>query len=166
MNTAPFHLEPLQEANFERLHALFDAVCRERRFLAFTEAGPKEQTFEYYSKIVSGGHAHFVAIQDSQVLGWCDVLPLFGQMRSHVGVLGMGVTAAERGKGVGNALIRAAIAKAIDRGLSRVELTVHSENHVAQALYRSVGFVHEGTQRQGWHLDGQYFDVHRMAMVQ
>lgn len=166
MNATPFHLEQLQEVHFEQLHALFDSVCRERRFLAFTEAGPKEQTFEYYRNVVSGGHSHFVAIREHEVLGWCDVLPLFGQMRSHVGVLGMGVSATERGKGVGKALIQAAIAKAVDQGLSRIELTVHSENLVAQALYRSVGFVHEGTQRQGWRIDGQYFDVHYMARLQ
>lgn len=156
----------MQEAHFERLHAVFDSVCRERRFLAFTEAGPKEQTFEYYRKVVSGGHSHFVAVREHLILGWCDVLPLFGHMRSHAGVLGMGVSAAERGKGIGKALIQAAIAKATDRGLSRIELTVHSEYPVAQALYKSVGFVHEGTQRKGWYLDGHYFDVHYMARLQ
>lgn len=165
--TAPlFHLEPLQAIHFERLHDVFDSVCRERRFLAFTEAAPKEQTFEYYNSVISGGHSHFVAVREHQILGWCDVLPLFGQMRSHVDVLGMGVSATERGKGIGKALIQAAIAKATDQGLSRIELTVHSENHVAQALYKSVGFMHEGTQRQGWRLDGQYFDVHYMARLQ
>lgn len=162
----PLQIEPLQSAHFEQLHGVFDSVCRERRFLAFTEAGPKEQTFKYYNRVVSGGHAHFVAVQESRVLGWCDVLPLFGQMRSHVGVLGIGVSASERGKGVGKALIHATIAKATARGLSRIELTVHSENLVAQALYRSFGFAHEGTQHRGWCLDGKYFDVHHMARLQ
>jgi putative acetyltransferase len=161
----PFQLEALQEAHFERLHLLFDAVCRERRFMAFTEAAPREQTFEYYRNVVLGGHSHFVAVRDHQVLGWCDVLPLIGQMRSHAGVLGMGVSARERGKGVGKALIQAAIAKATERGLSRIELTVHSENKVAQALYTSVGFVHEGTQRRGWFLDGNHLDIHHMARL-
>ena len=78
----------------------------------------------------------------------------------------MGVSAGERGKGVGKALIQAAIAKATERGLSRIELTVHSENKVAEALYTSVGFVHEGTQRRGWFLDGNHFDIHHMARLQ
>jgi putative acetyltransferase len=165
MNAASFHLEPLNEAHFERLHQLFDAVCRERRFMAFTQAGPREQTFQYYGNIVAGGHAHFVAIREHQLLGWCDVLPMFGQMRAHVGVLGMAVAAPERGRGIGSELIRAAIAKATERGLTRIELTVHSANHVAQALYRSAGFVQEGTHRQGWCLDGRYADVHFMARL-
>lgn len=163
--TMLFQLEPLQEAHFEQLHHLFDAVCRERRFLSFTEAGPKEQTFAYYREVVLSGHTHFVAVQDDQVVGWCDILPVIGQMRSHVGVLGLGVAAEARGKGVGRALIQAAITKATERGLSRIELKVHSENHVALALYRSIGFVSEGTQHRGWHLDGRYFDIHHMARV-
>ncbi len=77
----------------------------------------------------------------------------------------MGVALDERGKGVGKALIQAAVAKAHARGLSRIELTVHSENQVAQSLYRSVGFVHEGTLRKAWYLDGQNFDVHLMAKL-
>lgn len=160
------HLEALQESHFERLHDVFDAVCRERRFMAFTEAAPIAQTFTYYRNVVSASHAHFVALHDARVLGWCDVLPVAGQMRAHVGTLGMGVVLEQRGKGVGKALIHAAIAKAHERGLSRIELTVHSENQVAQALYRNVGFVHEGTQRRGWYRDGQYFDIHHMAKLQ
>ena len=162
----PLHIEALQETHFEQLHHVFDAVCRERRFMAFTEAGTKEQTFAYYRSVLAGGHAHFVAVRDKRVVGWCDVLPQVGQMRSHAGVLGMGVAVDERGQGVGKALIQAAVAKAHTRGLSRIELTVHSDNQVAQALYRGVGFVQEGTLRKAWHLDGQHFDVHLMAKLQ
>ena len=162
----PLQIEALQETHFEQLHHVFDAVCRERRFMAFTQAAPKEQTFAYYRNVLADGHAHFVATRDQRVIGWCDVLPQFGQMRSHAGVLGMGVAVDERGKGVGKALIRAAVAKAHASGLSRIELTVHSENQVAQALYRSVGFVHEGTLQKAWCLDGQHFDVYLMAKLQ
>ena len=161
----PLHIQALQETHFEQLHHVFDAVCRERRFMAFTQAAPKEQTFAYYRNVLAGGHAHFVAVRDTQVVGWCDVLPQVGQMRLHAGVLGMGVAVGERGKGVGKALIYAAVAKAHARGLSRIELTVHSENQVAQSLYRSVGFVHEGTLRKAWYLDGQHFDAHLMAKL-
>lgn len=165
-NTMTFSIEPLRENHFEQLHELYDSVCKERQFMVFTEADPKEQTFEYYRKVVAGGHAHFVAVRNTEVLGWCNVLPIVGQMRAHVGVLGMATAAAERGKGIGKVLIRAAIDKAVSQGLSRIELTVHSANHAAQGLYRSVGFVHEGTQRQYCGFDGEYFEVHQMARLQ
>lgn len=158
-------LEPLHERHFEQLHALFDSVCRERRFLAFTQAGPREQTFAYYQGIVTAGGIHFVALSGEQLVGWCDVLTLMGQMRAHSSVLGMAVAKDFRGQGIGRQLITKALAKADERGLKRVELTVHSENTNAQALYKSVGFAFEGTQRRGWCLDGQYFDVHYMARL-
>jgi putative acetyltransferase len=159
------HIEPLAAAHFDRLHDLFDAVCREERFMAFTQAGPREQTRAYYRGILDGGHTHVVALEGDALIGWCDVLPLHGQMRAHAGVLGMAVAAPARGLGVGTALIQAALQRATARGLTRIELTVHADNTVAQTLYRRHGFVHEGTQRRGWCLRGQYADVHHMARL-
>jgi ribosomal protein S18 acetylase RimI-like enzyme len=158
-------IEPLHESHFERLYRLFDSVCRERRFLAFTEAPPIEEAFAFYRSALESGRPHFVAVRDRNVVGWCDVLPQVGQMRAHVGTLGMAVAAAERGKGIGRQLILAAIEGATQKGLRRIELTVHADNRVAQSLYRSVGFEHEGIQRRGWCLDGVYFDVHYMARL-
>jgi ribosomal protein S18 acetylase RimI-like enzyme len=159
------HLEALHESYFERLYQLFDSVCRERRFLAFTQAGPREQTFSYYRSILDAGGIHFVAVSGTQLVGWCDVLPLIGQMRAHSSVLGMAVAADFRGQGIGRQLITTALQKADERGFKRVELTVHTENTSAQALYKSVGFEFEGTQRRGWCLDGQFFDIHYMARL-
>lgn len=159
------HLEALHEGHFERLHLLFDAVCRERRFLAFTQAGPREQTFLYYRGILASGGIHQVAISGTQLVGWCDVLPLIGQMRAHSSVLGMAVAADFRGQGIGRQLITAALTRADERGLKRVELAVRAENTVAQTLYKSVGFELEGTQRRAWCLDGQFIDVHCMARL-
>jgi ribosomal protein S18 acetylase RimI-like enzyme len=158
-------LTPLDESHFDRLHHLFDSVCRERRFLAFSQAGPKEQTFAYYRNIVDAGHIHFVALQGDELIGWCDVLPLIGQMRAHAAVLGMAVSAGHRGRGIGRQLITTALAEADRRGFGRVELTVHAENHNAQALYRRVGFELEGVLRRGWCLDGQCWDVQLMARL-
>ncbi|MCP5283764.1 MAG: GNAT family N-acetyltransferase [Burkholderiaceae bacterium] len=161
----PLTLEPLGEQHFERLHRLFDAVCRERRFMAFTDGGPQERAFAYYAGIVEAGHTHFVALDGEEVIGWCDVLPLMGQMRAHAGILGMAVSAGHRGHGVGKALIQAAIAGATERGFTRIELTVHSENQVAQGLYKRVGFQHEGVHRNAWRIEGRYYDVYFMARL-
>jgi ribosomal protein S18 acetylase RimI-like enzyme len=160
-----FHLEPLSTDHFEPLHELFDAVCREKRFLAFTHAGPQTETFSYYQGILDRAETHFVALSGNRVVGWCDVIRQFAHARQHVGTLGMAVAASQRGKGIGRALINQAIQHAGTRGLSRIELTVHAENKVAQALYESVGFVHEGIQRKGWCVDGVSFDVYSMARL-
>lgn len=158
-------IEPLCERHFEPLYQLFDAVCRERRFLAFTQAESREDSYAFYRDILDAGDTHVVAVRDGQVLGWCDVLRSTLPVRLHVGTLGMAVAAAERGRGVGRALIGAAIADAFTRGIRRIELSVHAGNQAGLALYRRSGFVFEGTLRQGWYLDGVYADMHCMARL-
>jgi ribosomal protein S18 acetylase RimI-like enzyme len=161
-----FHLQKLEESHFERLHVLFDEVCREEKYLAFTHAAPPEQTFAYYRGIVNAGHTHFVASSGDEIIGWCDVLPSIGQMRAHIGNLGMAVAQKARGVGVGYKLISKAIEEATSVGLTRIELTVRSENSAAISLYKKVGFMIEGTQLNGWCLRGKYSDVYAMARVQ
>jgi len=69
--------------------------------------------------------------------------------RHSASVLGMYVRSQERGKGVGLALLNAALAAATDRPeILRLTLTLTEGNVPALRLYRSVGFVEWGTQPQ------------------
>jgi diamine N-acetyltransferase len=52
-------------------------------------------------------------------------------------------------RGIGAAVVAAAIARARPHGLEAVELTVHPDNLAAIALYRSSGFVPTGDLRDG-----------------
>ncbi len=58
--------------------------------------------------------------------------------------LGMFVAADWRGRGVGSALVAAAIEWARTRGLHKLTLSVFPHNEAAIALYRKFGFVEEG----------------------
>jgi ribosomal protein S18 acetylase RimI-like enzyme len=160
-----FHLQKLEESHFGRLHALFDDVCREEKYLAFTKAGSREQTFGYYRGVLDAGHTHYVAISGEKIIGWCDAVPPAGQTRAHIGTLGMAVALSARGSGVGMALITKVIDMATSVGLTRLELTVNSENLVAISLYKKVGFVVEGTLQSASCLRGKYSDVYAMARV-
>jgi RimJ/RimL family protein N-acetyltransferase len=84
---------------------------------------------------------------------------------AHGGVLGMGIVEEHRGKGIGEALIRAALAQARQRGMTRVELTVRADNERAIALYRKIGFADEGVKRKAIRVDGRYLDVRCMAVL-
>ena len=55
------------------------------------------------------------------------------------------VDAASRGKGVGNALVAAATARARDGGARAVDLTSRPERAAARALYEGLGFVRRET---------------------
>ena len=71
-----------------------------------------------------------------------------------------------QGKGVGTALVRAMIDLA-DRwlNLTRIELTVFTDNEPAVALYRKFGFQIEGTHRKFAFRDGEFVDAYAMARV-
>jgi len=49
--------------------------------------------------------------------------------------------------------------------LERIELDVYDFNPRARHVYERVGFVHEGTLRRALFRDGEFHDVHRMAIL-
>ena len=156
---------PLSEGHFEGLHFAFDSVAREGRFLAFLQAPPKEQTFEYYRNVLRNDHAHFVALQEERVVGWCDALPVVGEARAHIAVLGIALLPQARHQGLGAQLMQAVIQKAWQKGLTRIELSVRIDNLNAFALYKRQGFVVEGTLRNGGRINNEYHDVYAMARL-
>jgi putative acetyltransferase len=86
--------------------------------------------------------------------------------RRHVGSIGMSVRDDIQGRGVGTALMSAAIELA-DGWLNyqRLELNVYTDNLAALALYRKFGFLIEGTFRAYAFRDGKYVDSHAMARL-
>jgi putative acetyltransferase len=62
----------------------------------------------------------------------------------HVATLGMAVESSWRGRGVGSALMVAAMQWARNWGVEKVTLEVYPSNDRAVALYRRFGFVEEG----------------------
>jgi L-phenylalanine/L-methionine N-acetyltransferase len=86
--------------------------------------------------------------------------------RRHVGSLGMSVRDDRQGRGVGSALMRAALELA-DGWINyqRLELWVYTDNLPALALYRKFGFVIEGTCRAHAFRDGRYADTYAMARL-
>lgn len=86
--------------------------------------------------------------------------------RRHAAALGMTVHDAWHGKGVGSALMAAAIALADDwMQVSRLELTVYVDNAAAIALYRKFGFEIEGTHRRYAVRQGKFVDAYAMARL-
>lgn len=86
--------------------------------------------------------------------------------RRHVGQIGMAVHDDWQGKGVGSALMQAAVDLADNwLNLSRLELEVYTDNEPAIALYKKFGFVTEGTLKNFAYRDGQFVDVYTMARL-
>lgn len=155
-----------EEHHFESLHKALDAVAREQKYLALTQAPPLEQSLAFYRNVLSTGFPHFVAVDGTgKVVGWCDVSPVFGHSRAHIGLLGIALLPEARGQGLGAQLLQAAIDRSWTRGLTRIQLMVRADNLNAKALYERFGFEHEGLVRRASLIDGVYHDAHAMALL-
>lgn len=102
-----------------------------------------------------------VAEDDGELVGLVFVIESgFG-----FGELGMLVRAGHRGRGVGTALVAAAIDRARERGLHKLTLGVFPHNEAALALYRRFGFVEEGFRVA--HIrraNGEFWDLIEMGL--
>lgn len=103
----------------------------------------------------------FVAVVGNEVVGELHIDPTpFG-----FGEVAMMVAAGWRGRGVGTALLVAAIDWARQRGLHKLSLSVFPSNERALALYRKLGFVEEG--RRVKHMrrtSGELWDLVEMGL--
>ena len=78
----------------------------------------------------------------------------------------MGVHDDFQGRGVGTALMKAALDLADNwLNLKRVELTVFTDNARAVYLYEKLGFAVEGTHRAHAFRNGEYVDSYSMARI-
>jgi putative acetyltransferase len=81
-----------------------------------------------------------------------------------VGQIGMAVRDDWQGKGVGSALMQAAIDLAENwLQLTRIELEVYTDNRAGIRLYEKFGFKIEGTLEQFAFRDGEFVDAYFMA---
>lgn len=89
-----------------------------------------------------------------------------GLRRRHAVGLGMAVRDDWQGRGIGSALMSAAIDRADNwMNVLRIELTVYTDNEAACALYRRFGFEIEGRHRAYALRDGAYVDAFTMARL-
>ena len=108
-----------------------------------------------------------VACVEGEVVGMLSLSPTStSPRRKHAATIGMAVHDKWAAKGVGTALMKAAVDLA-DKWLNitRLELTVYADNEAAVRLYKKFGFAIEGTHSKHTFRDGAYADAYTMARV-
>lgn len=155
---------PIEMRHIEGLQACIDEVARERRWLSIVEGFPLDQTAAWVVVNRQRGNPFMVAVDGDVVAGWCEVRRDALPGRGHCGLLGMGLRAPYRGRGLGRRLIEGCLREARERGFERIELMVRSPNVRALQLYRSVGFEEEGRRRDALRLDDGPEDEILMAL--
>src|SRR5690606_8671543 len=101
---------------------------------------------------------------DAHVLGQVGIQQFDNPRRRHVANIGLGVAESARGRGVGSALVAAAIDPCGNwLGVTRIELETYPDNTAAIALFKRQGFQLAGTACADAFRNGEYVDVHLMA---
>jgi len=164
-SAASIEIVPIGRRHIAGFHATLDSVAKERRYLAMLEAPSLPRTRRFVLNSLKDGAVHFVAIADDAVVGWCDLRPKAAPTLRHTAVLGMGIVAAYRGRGIGGRMLAATLELALARGIRRSELTVRADNAAAIALYQRFDFIQEGTCRSYMRVDGVDYDALLMARL-
>ena len=157
---AEFVVRPARVADARAMAELFAAVAEERDGIA-TEppVDIEQQTTQFADSIASS----LVAVaDDGTMIGMLHV----EVSRHGFGELSMLVDRRWRGRGVGLALVRAAIEWARDHGLHKLCLEVFAHNDAAIALYRKSGFTEEGRRAEQYRrTSGQLWDSIVMGLA-
>jgi L-phenylalanine/L-methionine N-acetyltransferase len=156
------HAEPDDTASLHRIFAEPEIV-----YWTFELTHVPLGSAQRHTTGLGDGRFTLVGCADGQVAGSLGFTVLPGARQRHVGRLGpIAVSTAWQGRGVGAALMRAAVSLADDcLGLVRLELIVYADNEPAIALYRRFGFVREGTHRALGFRAGRHVDLITMARV-
>jgi len=126
----------------------------------------KERWRKFMAEPVDGDYL-LLAFVDGEVAGHAGIHPVGrSPRRAHARMLGMAVRRRFQGMGVGTALMQALVDLA-DKWLpvTRIELTVFTDNERAIGLYKRFGFEIEGTHKGYALRDGKYADTHAMARL-
>ncbi len=156
------HSEP---EDYEAMHRIFSG----QRAIAGTlqMPFPRAETWRERLSEPPEGLYSLVACVEGEVVGEISLhtFPTRWRMR-HAGSIGMVVRDDWQGRGVGTALMEAALDLADNwLGLTRIELRVYADNTAGIALYEKFAFEVEGTHRRFAFRDGEYVDAYSMARL-
>jgi ribosomal protein S18 acetylase RimI-like enzyme len=114
----------------------------------------------------AGGNFTLGAFEDGNLVGMMTFIRDAGVKDQHKGhIYGVYVTAAERGKGVGRALIETLLDRARrDASLEQILLAVATVQTAARQLYRSCGFESFGIEPNALKVGSDYVDEDHMIL--
>jgi ribosomal protein S18 acetylase RimI-like enzyme len=137
---AGVELRPLGRDDFA------DALALARELYGLPDADPEPHRPAYDAFVNDPDAAPFLAVADGELAGFIGFR--FRRRLNHATFEGwvsdLVVRERFRGRGIGRALLAAAIAEWRLRGSHRIQLEVGSDRTAARALYAAVGFVEQG----------------------
>lgn len=161
----PIRIRRCEPGDADALRAIFASPNAQ----AGTLQVPMPSTEQWRKRLAEGAPSDYVLVAEvaGEVVGNLGLhAAALSPRRRHAGSVGMSVRDDWQGRGVGTALLTAALDLA-DNWLNytRLELTVYVDNAAALALYRRFGFEIEGTLRQYAFRNGRFVDAFTMGRL-
>lgn len=154
-----FVVRPAQVGDARAMAEIFAAVAEEGDGIATEPPVDIEERTALFTRSIGES---LVAVAGGQIVGMLHV----EVSRHGFGEIGMLVDRSWRGRGVGSALVQAAIGWARGQGLHKLCLEVFAHNTAAIALYRKSGFVEEGRRaKQYRRASGELWDSVTMGLA-
>ena len=153
-----------EPADYEAMQAIYAAPKAQAGTLQLPF--PSLDLWRQRLQVVDPNAHVLLACVGVEVVGQLGLYAASHPRRRHVGDIGMGVRDDWQGRGVGTALLGAAIELA-DRWLQlrRLELQVYADNTAGIALYARHGFIEEGRHRDFAFRDGAFVDALSLARL-
>jgi RimJ/RimL family protein N-acetyltransferase len=153
----------------EALTELADAVSSEPEAWLISTNGewrsPADER-RYLKALKRYPHAAVLVAEtdDGRVVGRLSLSRDTHPASAHVADLGLMVAKDVRGRGIGSALLHAAVAWARGNGVRKLELHVFPWNEAAIAVYEKFGFEREGFRKGHYNRAGEDVDAILMAL--
>jgi putative acetyltransferase len=165
INKPPITIRHAEPGDYEDVHKIFTGPKAIRGTLQ--TPFPSMEKWRRRLADTPEGHYFLVACAGEEVVGQLGLHTFPNRpRRRHVAQIGMAVRDDWQGKGIGSALMQAAIDLAENwLQLTRLELEVYTDNQAGIHLYQKYGFEIEGTLRKYAFRDGNYVDAYVMAKV-
>ncbi len=160
-------VRPAEPRDAVELTELGEAVAAEPEGWLATRNGWRSAADErrYLRAIRRFPHAAvYVAEDDGRVVGRLSIARDQHPASRHVADLGLMVAASHRRRGIGRALLEAAVDWARETEVQKLELHVFPSNEGAIALYEGFGFVREGYRTRHYRRGDEFVDAILMAL--
>jgi putative acetyltransferase len=162
-----FAVRPAEPRDAAELKELGDAVASEPEGWLATLNGWRSVTDErrYLRALRRYPHAavYVAETEDGRVIGRLSISRDQHPASRHVADLGLMVDFDYRRRGIGRALLDAAVEWAREAEVRKLELHVFPWNEAAIALYEDFGFVREGYRKNHYYRGEEYVDAVLMA---
>lgn len=106
-----------------------------------------------------------LAEDEGNLVGYLITIGGTTQRKKHTAYVVVGVLDEFKGKGIGTLLFEKLDEWANAHDITRLELTVATQNEVGVHLYKKMGFDVEGIKRNSLKIKGQFFDEFYMAKI-